>query len=88
MANLTYYAPYMCIFSLLQCNYRYILNMSIVDDSGSTWVTAFNDQVSRHVYTTIYSHILPLRHCTPTTAAIGGEAAGRECEGAMGDEGH
>ena len=44
----------MCIFSLSQCNYRYILNMSIVDDSGSTWVTAFNDQVSRHVYTTIY----------------------------------
>jgi hypothetical protein len=28
-----------------QCNYRYIVNMSIMDDSGSTWVTAFNDQV-------------------------------------------
>lgn len=30
-----------------QCNYRYILNMSIIDDSGSTWVTAFNDQAEK-----------------------------------------
>ena len=31
----------------LQCNYRYILNMSIIDESGSTWVTAFNDQAEK-----------------------------------------
>lgn len=35
-------------FSIIsQCNYRYILNMSIMDDTGSTWVTAFNDQAEK-----------------------------------------
>jgi hypothetical protein len=41
-----------------QCNYRYIVNMSIMDDSGSTWVTAFNDQVLPFLFGTIGVNIL------------------------------
>jgi len=33
-----------CNIQMQECNYRYILNMTLIDSSGSTWVTLFDDQ--------------------------------------------
>ena len=52
----------------MQCNYRYILNMSIIDESGSTWVTAFNDQAEKLLGGVTAKELFEMRR-TDNTAA-------------------
>jgi len=57
-----------CNLNLPECNYRYILNMSIIDESGSTWVTAFNDQAEKLLGGVTAKELFEMRR-TDNTAA-------------------